>query len=76
MRGLSLQMLMPAILILVAATGADDKATQSVNAARAATASVTIIQAERVASTRDVAGLQKQDRQIRKREEKPMVEFY
>jgi hypothetical protein len=76
MRGLSLQMLMPAILILVAATGADDKATQSVNAARAVTASVTIIQAERVASIRDVAGLQKQDRQIRKREEKPMVEFY
>jgi hypothetical protein len=69
-------MLVPAILLLVAATGADDAATVERRAARMATVSVTIIQAERITSARDTTVSRKQDRQTRKRNEKPLIEFY
>jgi hypothetical protein len=68
-------MLVPAILLLVAATGADDAATVERRAARMATASVTIIQAERITPAADTTALRKQDRQIRKRDNKPLIEF-
>ncbi len=76
MRRLRSHMLVPAILILVAATGADDVATSSRRPARVATATVTIIQAERVTPADEGVTSQKRDRQIRKRENKPLVEFY
>ena len=69
-------MIVPAILMLVAATGADDGSTTSRQPKRVATATVTIIQAERVTSSDDSITSQKRDRQIRKRENKPLVEFY
>jgi hypothetical protein len=76
MRRLPSHMLVPAILLLIAATGADDAATIERRATRVATASVTIIQAERITSARDTTVLRKQDRQIRRRDEKPLIEFY
>lgn len=69
-------MAMFAILLLLASTGADDVATQRRVGAQMATASVTIIQAERIAPNRLEAEPQKQDRQIRKRDKRPLVEFH
>lgn len=66
----------PAILLLVAATGANDAVSQKRIAVRIASVSVTIIQAERIPSAPTEATLPRQDRQIRYREEKPLVEFY
>ena len=76
MRRLPSPMLVPAILILVAATGADDVATTSRQPARVATATVTIIQGERVAPVDEKAALRKRDREFRKREDQLLVEFY
>ena len=76
MRRLPSRMFVPAILLLIAATGADDAATPARRAAYVATASVTIIQAERISPSRDITALRKQDRQIRKRDEKPLIEFH
>jgi len=45
-------------------------------AVRLGTASVTIIQSERIVAEPTQADPLRQDRQIRKREEKPLVEFY
>lgn len=76
MRGLPSFMLLPGFLLLLAATSADDRATQTRVAVRVATASATIIRAERVSPTPNPAEPPKQDRQIRKREEKPLIEFH
>ena len=69
-------MLLLGVLLLVAATSADDMATRKVAAVRLTTASVTIIQAERVSPVSDRYAVEKRDRQIRKREKKPLIEFY
>lgn len=76
MRRLPFHMIVPAILMLVAATGADSVSTTSRQPARVATASVTIIQAERVTPLEEGVTSPKRDRQIRKRENKPLIEFY
>ena len=76
MRSLRLTMLLPGVLLLVAATSADDMAPRKRAAVQLTTASVTIIQAERVSPVSDRNAVQKRDRQIRKREEKPLIEFY
>ena len=69
-------MLLLGVLLLVAATSADDMAIRKVAAVRLTTASVTIIQAERVSPVSDRYAVEKRDRQIRKREKKPLIEFY
>ena len=76
MRSLPLHMFMSAILLLMALTGTDEMAAQRRSSVRMATARVTIIQTERIAPTLKASEPQKQDRQVRKREEKPMIEFY
>ena len=76
MRRLPSHMFVPAILLLVAATSADDAATPARRSAHIATASVTIIQAERITPARDTTAMRKQDRQIRRRDEKPLIEFH
>ena len=76
MRRLPSHMLVLAILLLVAATGADDAATPARRSAQIATASVMIIQAERITPARDTTAPRKQDRQIRRRDEKPLIEFH
>ena len=76
MRRLPFHMLVPAILMLIATTRADDVATTSRQPSRVATATVTIIQAERVAPADEGVTSRKRDREIRKRENKPLVEFY
>ena len=76
MHSLCLTMLLLGVLLLVAATSADDMATRKVAAVRLTTASVTIIQAERVSPVSDRYAVEKRDRQIRKREKKPLIEFY
>ena len=76
MRNLPTYMLLPGILLLLVATSADDRATQKRSAVHVAAASVRIIRAERVAPVRNLSELKKQDRQIREREKKPMIEFY
>ena len=69
-------MLISAILLLVAATGTDDGVTQKRAKVRVATASATIIRAERITPDRIAGEPQKQDRQIRVKNRKPLVEFY
>ena len=76
MHSLCLTILFPGVLLLVAATSADDMAIRKVAAVRLTTASVTIIQAERVSPVSDRNAVEKRDRQIRKREKKPLIEFY
>jgi|GEM_PF-1495186 len=76
MRGLPFHMLMSALLLLVAATRADEGVTQKRAKVRVATASVTIIRAERITSDGIAGEPQKQDRQIREKNKKPLVEFY
>ena len=75
MRRLPSHMFVPAILLLVAATSADDTATPARRSAHIATASVTIIQAERITPARDTTAMRKQDREIRRRDDKPLIEF-
>lgn len=69
-------MLMSTILLLVAAPVTESAPTQKPAAVRVATASVTIIQAERVTPDRNAEAPRKRDRQVREREDKPMIEFY
>ncbi len=76
MRSLHLTMLLPGLILLVASTSADNMVTPKRTAVRLTTASVTIIQAERISPISHRTEVHKQDRQIRKREEKPMIEFY
>ena len=76
MSGFFPNMLVHAILLLAAAPVAENVATRRAGPVRMATASVTIIQAERVAPERNRTEPQKQDRQIRKRDDKPLIEFY
>ena len=76
MRSLPLHMFMSAILLLMASTGTDEMAARRRSSVRMATARVTIIQAERIVPALKASEPQKQDRQVRKREEKPMIEFY
>lgn len=64
------------ILLLGFVTGASDAATQKRAAVRVARVGVTVIQAERALPVDNKLVPRKQDRQIRKREEKPMVEFH
>lgn len=63
-------------LALTAATPTGSEAPPTRSAVRLGTASVTIIQAERIVVEPTQAGPLQQDRHIRKREEKPLVEFY
>lgn len=65
-----------AVFLLVTATGANDVVSQKLTAGRIATVNVTIIRAERIPMSSTEAALPRQDRQIRYREEKPLVEFY
>ena len=76
MRGLPFHMSMSAILLLVAATGADEGVTQKRAKVQVATASATIIRGERITSDRVADEPQKQDRQVREKDKKPLVEFY
>lgn len=63
-------------LALTAATPTGGGSPPTGPAVRLGTASVTIIQAERIVAEPAQADPMRQDRQIRKREEKPLVEFY
>lgn len=63
-------------LALTAATPAGQGISPPRPAVRIGTASVTIIQAERIVVEQTPSDPPKQDRQIRKREDKPLVEFY
>lgn len=76
MRGLPFHMSMSAILLLVAATRADEGGTQKRAKVQVATASATIIRGERIKSDRVAGEPLKQDRQIRVKNRKPLVEFY
>lgn len=69
-------MLMPTILLLVAAPVTEPAPNPKRSAVRVTTASVTIIQAERVTPDRNLQAPRKRERQIREREDKPMIEFY
>ena len=66
--------LLPLLLAAVPVSGGDGKAASS-RIARVATATVTIVQAERIAPL-TVEADAKPDRQIRQREQKPLVEFF
>lgn len=63
-------------LFLAAAPVADNVASAPRPAVRLATASVTILQADRIASAMPDNMTPKPDRQIRQREQKPLVEFF
>lgn len=69
-------MFLTAFLMLAAATIADEGPTRRGAAVRVATATVTIVQAERIAPAVAVQSAPKQDRQISMREAQPLVEFY
>ena len=73
---LPMGMLLSAILMLAAAAGADEGPARRGAAVRVATATVTIVQAERIAPAVTAQGAPKQDRQISVREAMPLVEFY
>jgi hypothetical protein len=68
-------MILAAVLMLVAAAAAGGP-VQRRGAVRVATATVTIVQAERIAYPVVAQRAPKQDRQISVREAKPLVEFY
>jgi hypothetical protein len=63
-------------LLLAATPVADNGAKAPRPAVRLATASVTIVQAERIAPTLAEGDAPKPDRQVRQREQKPLVEFF
>lgn len=65
--------LLPLFLAATLVAGTETKAP--VRTVKVATATVTIIQAERIAPS-TVAGEAKPDRQIRQREQRPLVEFF
>ena len=69
-------MILAAVLLAAAAAAAAGGPVQRRGAVRVATATVTIVQAERIAPTVVAQSTAKQDRQISVREAKPMVEFY
>jgi hypothetical protein len=69
-------MILNALLMLVAAATAAGGPAQRSGAVRIATATVTIVQAERIAPAVVAQRAPKQDRQISVREAKPLVEFY
>lgn len=65
--------LLPLLLAAAPVYGGDAQAP--LRAVRVATATVTIIQAERISSS-IVETNAKPDRQIRRREQKPLIEFF
>ncbi|MFN3621005.1 hypothetical protein [Sphingorhabdus sp.] len=69
-------MLKHVILLLGFVTGASEAANLKRAAVRVARVGVTVIEAERAIPDENKVVSRKQDRQIRKREEKPMVEFH
>jgi len=69
-------MFLSAFLMLATATGAYEGPARRGATVRVATATVTIVQAERIAPAVIAQGAPKQDRQISVREAKPLVEFY
>lgn len=73
---LPMGMFLTAIPMLAAATIADEGPTRRGAAVRVATATVKIVQTERVAPAVAAQSARKQDRQISLREAKPLVEFY
>jgi hypothetical protein len=66
--------LLPLLLGATPVSGGDGKVASS-RVARVATATVTIIQAERITPSVVETNV-KPDRQIRRREQKPLVEFF
>lgn len=69
-------MILTAVLLAAAAAAAAGGPVQRRGAERVATATVTIVQAERIAPAVVAQSTAKQDRQISVREAKPMLEFY
>lgn len=63
-------------LLLAATPVADNGASTPRPAVRLATASVMIVQAERITRSLPDKATPKPDRQIREREQKPLVEFF
>ena len=64
------------LLAAAAATAVAGVPVQRRGAVRVATATVTIVRAERIAPAVVAQSTPKQDRQVTVREAKPMVEFY
>lgn len=73
---LPFHMFTAAILLLAGAQGVTDIDTQRRPVIQRVTASVTIIVAERIGSSRVQSDARKQDRQVRQRDQKPLIEFY